>query len=268
MTIIDAIILGIVEGLTEFLPISSTGHLTLTGHLLDLGNIPFFKSFEIIIQLGAICAVIVIYYKDLLVINNLKKLIVAFIPTGLIGFLFYKNVKKFLLGDPNVVIYSLIIGGIIIILFEIWQKKKQSNTTQELLIDSGKSQPFTDSIDNISYKQSVIIGLFQSIAIIPGVSRSAASIIGGMSLGLNRNQIVKFSFLLAVPTILVASLYDTAKNLSVFSSDNFYILIIGFLVSFIVAIYAIKFLIRFVSKHSFIIFGVYRIIIALLFLLI
>ena len=262
MNIFDAIILGIVEGLTEFLPVSSTGHLTLVGHLLNLGDITFFKSFEIIIQLGAICAVIVIYYKDLIIIDNIKKILVGFIPTGIIGFLFYKDVKRFLLGDPNIVIYSLIIGGIILIVFEIWQNKKN----QSILNNRNIEEDY--SLNNITYKQSAIIGLFQSIAIIPGVSRSASSIIGGLSIGLNRKLIVKFSFLLAVPTILAASIYDTAKNLSIFSQDNFYILIIGFLVSFIVAIYTIKFLIHFVSRHSFILFGVYRIIIALIFLLI
>ena len=262
MTILTTIILGIIEGLTEFLPVSSTGHLILASNILGLEQNNFLKSFEIIIQVGAILAVIVIYFQDLLKLENLKKLIVGFIPTGLIGFLFFKEVKKYLFGSTTVIL-SLIIGGLIIIIFEIWYKRKQDvldNVGSS--IDSKSNFDQKISLDSITYKQSAIIGFFQSIAIIPGVSRSAATIIGGLALGLPRNLIVKFSFLIAVPTIIVASAYDTYKNLAVFSLDNIYLLVIGFLISFIVAFFAIKFFIKFISKYDFIAFGVYRIILA------
>ncbi len=264
MTVLTTIILGIIEGLTEFLPVSSTGHLILASNILGLEQNNFLKSFEIIIQVGAILAVIVIYFRDLFDLDNIKKLIVGFLPTGLIGFLFFKEVKKYLFGSTTVIL-SLIIGGLIIIIFEIWYKRKQktlglTNSSTDYRLDPDSFI----SINTISYKQSAIIGFFQSIAIIPGVSRSAATIIGGLALGLPRNLIVKFSFLLAVPTIVVASAYDTYKNLAVFSLDNIYLLIIGFLISFVVAFFAIKFFIKFISKYDFIAFGVYRIILAVI----
>ena len=256
MTILTTIILGIIEGLTEFLPVSSTGHLILASNILGLEQNNFLKSFEIIIQLGAILAVIVLYYKDLFVIENIKKLVVGFIPTGLIGFLFYKIVKTYFFGNQNVVLWSLLIGGIILIIFELMNKRKV------LLQNSTSDTNNTNNISAISYKQCFIIGLFQSISIIPGISRSAATIIGGLSLGIDRQLIVKFSFLLAVPTMIVASGYDILKNASAFSLDQFGTLTLGFVVSFVVAIFAIKFLLKFISKHSFIGFGVYRIVLA------
>lgn len=253
MTILHSIILGIIEGITEFLPISSTAHLILVSEFLTLDQTNFHKSFEIIIQLGAIASVIVLYWKSLLNLEIIKKLIVAFIPTGIIGFLFYKIVKTYLFENISVILWSLIIGGIIIIIFEL--KNKYS---ANINIDNAQ----TDNVDlsQISYKKALLIGFFQSISIIPGVSRSAATIIGGLSLGLQRELIVKFSFLLAVPTMLVASGYDILKNASSFSLDQFGILVIGFVVSFVVAILAIKFFLKFISKHSFIWFGVYRIV--------
>ncbi len=252
MTILQTIILGIIEGITEFLPISSTGHLILASKLLSLASSEFLKSFEIIIQLGAILAVIVLYYRDLFVIENIKKLIVGFIPTGIIGFLLYKIVKTYFFGNQNIVLWSLFLGGIILIIFELINKRK-------ILLQNS-----TNDISIISYKQSFIIGLFQSLSIIPGVSRSAATIIGGLSLGIDRQLIVKFSFLLAVPTMIVASGYDIIKNASSFSLNQFGTLTLGFVVSFVVAILAIKFFLKYISKHSFIGFGVYRIVLAVM----
>ncbi len=252
MTILQTIILGIIEGITEFLPISSTGHLILASKLLSLASSEFLKSFEIIIQLGAILAVIVLYYRDLFVIENIKKLIVGFIPTGIIGFLLYKIVKTYFFGNQNIVLWSLFLGGIILIIFELINKRK-------ILLQNS-----TNDISIISYKQSFIIGLFQSLSIIPGVSRSAATIIGGLSLGIDRQLIVKFSFLLAVPTMIVASGYDIIKNASSFSLNQFGTLTLGFVVSFVVAILAIKFFLKYISKHSFIGFGVYRIVSAVM----
>ncbi len=248
MEIWHSVILGIVEGITEFLPISSTGHLILTSYLLGLPDAVFTKSFEIVIQLGAILSVIFLYWKKLCDVGTIKKLLVAFIPTGIIGLLLYKIVKTYLLGSTVVVLWSLLLGGIALIVFEILHKEK---------VD--------DLPDDISYRQAIIIGICQSLAIIPGVSRSASTIVGGLMLGLKRSTIVEFSFLLAVPTMLAASGLDLFKNYSVFSLDQFGILAIGFIVSFIVALGSIKFLLSYIRKHSFIAFGVYRIILSIAF---
>jgi len=252
VNILHAVIFGIVEGISEFLPISSTGHLILTAQILNVSQSDFIKSFEIAIQLGAIFSVVVLYFKSLLLdLKIIKKLIAAFIPTGIIGLIFYKIVKRFLLGNSHIVIWSLLIGGIFLIIFELLHREK------------------ADAVNNvaaISYKQAIFIGLFQSIAIIPGVSRSAAAIVGGLSLGLKRKTIVEFSFLLAVPTMLAATVLDLSKNMSAFTCNQFIFLLVGFSTSFIVALLAIKFLISFIQRHSFMAFGVYRILIALLFL--
>lgn len=250
MTILQAFIFGIIEGITEFLPISSTGHLILTSNILRVSQSDFLKSFEIIIQLGAIASAIFLYWKTLCNVENIKKLIVAFIPTGVIGLLFYKIIKTYFLGNEHVVLWSLFLGGIVLIIFEIFHQEKEV---------------FERGIKSISYKQAFTIGLFQSIAIIPGVSRSAATIVGGLLLGLKRKTIVEFSFLLAVPTMLAASGLDLVKNASSFSSSQFTVLTVGFVTSFIVAIISIKLLLQFIQKHNFIPFGIYRILIALLF---
>ncbi len=250
MTILHSIILGIVEGITEFLPISSTGHLILVSHLLNIAQTDYLKSFEIIIQLGAILSVVLIYWKSFLDIENLKKIIVGFIPTGIIGLTVYKLIKHYLLGNEVVVLWSLLLGGVALIVFELYHKEKEDAV---------------EDMHSISYKQAMYIGLFQTIAIIPGVSRSAATIIGGLLLGLKRKTIVEFSFLLAVPTMLAATGLDVLKNLSLFSMDHIGTLSIGFIVSFVVAFGSIKFLLAFIKTHNFIPFGVYRILLALIF---
>lgn len=250
MSIFNAFFLGIVEGITEFLPVSSTGHLILTSRLLGIPQMDFVKTFEIAIQLGAILSVVVLYRNKFLAGSDvMKKVCAAFLPTAVIGFLFYKIIKR-LLGNSRVVIWALLLGGIFLILFELFHREKEK---------------MQDSAEPISYKQAVIIGLFQSIAVIPGVSRSAATIIGGLMMGLRRDIIVEFSFLLAVPTMLAATLLDLYKSAGLFSKDQFVFLGIGFATSFVAAIFAVKFLISFIKKHSFISFGVYRILIALLF---
>jgi undecaprenyl-diphosphatase len=250
MTPITAAILGIVEGLSEFLPISSTGHLILASAVLGLGQDDFQKSFEIIIQLGAIAAVVVLYYKSFFNIEILKRLIVAFIPTGIIGLALYKIIKTYLLGNEAVVLGALLLGGVVLIAFELLHKEKETATAQ---------------ITEVSYKQSALIGLFQALSIIPGVSRSAASIVGGLLVGLKRTTIVEFSFLLAVPTMLAATGLDLYKNASTFSSSNITVLAVGFVTAFVVAIIAIRFFIGYVRTHTFIPFGVYRVVIAILF---
>lgn len=251
MNLLNAVIFGIVEGLTEFLPISSTGHLILTARLLGALQTDFLKSFEIAIQLGAILSVVVLYRRPLFAdLKVLKRVIAAFIPTAILGLVFYKAVKKFLLGSDRVVLWALFIGGILLIIFELTHREKEEGD---------------EKLSDISYARSFLIGIFQSIAIIPGVSRAAATICGGLMLGLKRKTIVEFSFLLAVPTMLAATGFDLAKSAGVFSSRQFIFLLIGFLTAFIVALIGIKLLLSFIKRHNFIPFGVYRIILALAF---
>ncbi len=250
MDIIHAFILGIVEGLTEFLPISSTGHLILASRLLHIPETEFLKTFEISIQLGAILAVVVLYWRLLFLdIEVMKRLAVAFLPTAIIGVTVYKSVKV-LLGSEAVVLWTLLLGGILIIIFELLHKEQ---------VDA------FDDVAKLPYKTTLFVGLFQSIAMIPGVSRSGATILGGLLLGIRRKTIVEFSFLLAVPTMAAATGLDLLKNAGAFSVDQFGVLSIGFITAFIVALVSIQFLLRFVQTNTFIPFGVYRIILALCF---
>jgi undecaprenyl-diphosphatase len=253
MTFIHAIILGIVEGVTEFLPVSSTGHLILAGKLMGMPATDFLKSFEIIIQLGAILAVVVLYWKRLIVdLETWKRIVVAFIPTGILGLAFYKIIKTYLLGNSWVVVLSLFLGGIALIGFELWHGKRDKNGE-------------VGNIDAISYKKSAAIGLAQSISMVPGISRSAATIVGGLFLGVKRETIVEFSFLLAVPTMAAATGLDLLKSAEEFSVNQIPYLLIGFIVSFFVAMASIKFLLNYIKNHTFIAFGIYRILIAMLF---
>jgi undecaprenyl-diphosphatase len=245
-----AIILGIIEGLTEFLPISSTGHLILFSNLLQIPQTEFLKSFEIIIQLGAILAVVVLYTKKIIQNKNLfLKLVYSFIPTAIIGLLVYKYVK-ILLGNPIIVPIALIIGGIIILLAENFIKNKKTQSKE------------------INTKESIILGIVQTLAFIPGVSRSGAIIIGGLLRNIPRTQVVEFSFMLAIPTMLAATGLDLFKNGLSFTSNQWSLLSVGFITSFIVAIVAIKTFLNFITNHSFKSFGWYRIIIGAIFLFI
>jgi len=253
MSFWHAIILGIVEGITEFLPISSTGHLILASQILNIAQTDFVKTFEIAIQLGAILAVIILYWKKIWRSWDLiKKVIIAFIPTGIIGFILYKIIKSFLLGNTWIVVGSLFIVGLILIIVELYIKKKEFKIKD---------------LKEISYKQALGIGAVQSLGMIPGVSRSGATIIGGLLMDIDRKTIVDFSFLLAIPTMLAATGYDLLKSFPSISSSDFGVLGIGFLVTFIVAIPSVIFLIRFVKKYNFIGFGIYRIVVAILFLI-
>ncbi|MFH0855852.1 MAG: undecaprenyl-diphosphatase UppP [Candidatus Omnitrophota bacterium] len=248
MDLLQACIFGIIEGITEFLPISSTGHLMLASRGMGIIQTEFVKSFEIAIQCGAIFAVVILYRKELFKgIAIWKKILAAFLPTAAVGVLLYKVIKTFLLANTSVVLWSLFLGGIALILFEIFHGEKQGSA---------------DELTSISYAQAVIIGFFQSIAVIPGVSRAAATIVGGLAVGLKRKTIVEFSFLLAVPTMCAATALDLARSAQAFKADQFLVLGVGFLVSFLVALLAIKFLLVFIKKHTFIPFGIYRILIA------
>ncbi len=250
MTWLDSIILGVLEGITEFLPISSTGHLILASELLGLEPSTFLSSFQIAIQLGAIAAVVVLYWKSFLDLKFLTKLFVAFLPTGLVGFLVYPYIKGFLLGNSVVVVASLFIGGVVLIVFELLHKEKPESL---------------EGVKQITYVQALLVGCFQSIAIIPGVSRSAATIIGGLIVGMRRVTIVEFSFLLAVPTMVAATGYDLLKSADTFAFDDLGLLALGFCTAFIVALLSMRFLLSIVRKYSFIPFGVYRIVLAILF---
>lgn len=250
MNYLHAVILGIVEGITEFLPISSTGHLILVDKILNIGGGEFIKTFEIAIQFGAILSVVAMFWKKVFKnIEIIKRLIVAFVPTAVIGLLLYKVFKTMLLGNEKIVLWSLFLGGIFLILFEKFYKEKDDPTCD---------------ISCIPYYKAALIGVFQSIAIIPGVSRSAATILGGLALGVKREEIVEFSFLLAVPTMAAATAYDLFKSAPVFEMSDFGLLAIGFIVSFIVAGSAIKWLLSYVQKNNFTNFGWYRIALALI----
>ncbi|HVF69763.1 MAG TPA: undecaprenyl-diphosphatase UppP [Xanthomonadales bacterium] len=260
MDYLQAVIFSIVEGFTEFLPISSTGHLVLTAKLLNIPQTEFVKSFEIIIQLGAILAVVFLYWKTIWTNKKAwKPIIFAFIPTAIVGLALYKVVKDVLLGNELVTVWALLIGGIVLILVERFFANAQNDPS------TSSGQAGIGKIEDISPKNAFIIGLFQSISIVPGVSRAAATIIGAMLLGTKRKTAVEFSFLLAIPTMAAATGLDLIKTNFSFSTYEYSILAVGFVGSFIVAIFAVKFFIKFIQNHTFIPFGIYRIILSLLF---
>lgn len=251
MDFIQVLILSVVEGITEFLPISSTGHLVLTSDLLRIPQTNFVKSFEIFIQLGAILAVIVLYWRLLLQSKALWfRLIIAFIPTAVIGLIFYKMIKTFLLGNNAITLWALFLGGIVLIVIEKLYKEQPHHL---------------EKIESLSLQKSFWIGVIQSLAMIPGVSRSAATIFGGIFMGLKRKPAVEFSFLLAIPTMAAASGFDLLKSNVAFSGSEWMMLFVGFVGAFLTAILAVKLLVRYIEHHTFISFGIYRIILAVLF---
>ncbi len=253
MSLIEAIILGFIEGLTEFLPVSSTGHLILASEFMKISNNDFHKSFEISIQLGAILAVLFLYYKRFIInVRIYRTLAIAFFPTLVIGLLAYSFIKTYLF-NSYVVSVNLILGGIILILLNGWVDHDKNKST---------------SIDNLSLWKSIKIGLFQCISMMPGVSRSAATIIGGIYSGLGKKEAIEFSFLLAIPTMFVATGYDLFKTGHLFNGEELRILLAGGISAFIFALLAVKTFIAFVEKFGFRFFGYYRIILGILFLLI
>jgi len=249
LDLLSAIILAVVEGLTEFLPVSSSGHTILAAVILGIAQTEFVKSFEIALEFGSILAVVVSYWKYFLDYEVLKRLAVAFLPTGIIGFVLYRVFKEILFGNAQIVLWALLVGGVFLILFELFYHEKAG----------------TDQISKIPYKHCLLIGLFQSISIIPGASRSAPTIMGGLALGMKRQTIVLFSFLLAVPTMIAASGFDLIMSAGQFSTGQFGVLLVGFFVAFFVALAAIRLFLSYVKKHNFIPFGVYRIILVILF---
>lgn len=247
MNIFDIVIIGIVEGITEFLPISSTAHIDITRSFLSIPLSDFIKSFEIFIQLGAICAVIVLYMSKVIhSARYMRNIIIAFIPTGIIGFLLYKLIKTFLLGNTILASIMLVLGGIIIVFFERQYKSAQPESVVQA--------------EELSIKQLLLLGVAQSLAVVPGVSRSGAVIIAGRLLKLPKVLITEFSFTLAIPTMLAASAYDLLKTGGSFSNTDWWNMFYGFIVSFIVALVVVKWLIGYIKKHSFEAFGWYRIV--------
>ncbi len=240
MTIFQAIIIAIVEGITEFLPISSTGHMIITQSLLGIPSTEFVKAFTVNIQFGAILSVIVLYWKRFFQTWDFYfKLFVACLPL-IIAFLLEKQIDS-MLGSVLIVAIALLVGGVFLIFVDRWFDKPENENTQ------------------LTYKKSFLIGLFQIISVIPGVSRSAATIIGGMSQKLSRKHAAEFSFFLAVPTMFAASAFKLYENYKIITVENINILLIGNLVSFIVAMVAIKSFIALLTRYGFKMFGYYRI---------
>lgn len=249
MSLFHVIILAIIEGLTEFLPVSSTGHMVVASALMGIGKDEFVKLFEIVIQLFAILAVVVLYFKRFFrSVNFYIKLVIGVLPAVVAGLLFKKYIDK-LLESPLVVAYAFVIGGIIL-----------------LFVDQWFNRPVIKEEKDINYKTAFTIGVFQCLAMIPGVSRSAASIVGGMSQKLSRTAAAEFSFFLAVPTMFGATLkdlYDFYKHSNVSSVElqhDIKFLLIGGVIAFIVALLAIRTFITFLERQGFKLFGVYRII--------
>ena len=252
MDIIQTIILAVIEGITEFLPVSSTGHMILASYIMKIHDHAFVKTFEIAIQLGAILAIVMLYYKRFIQgINIYIKLGIAFIPTAIVGFLAYKTIKTYLF-NPLGVSIALIVGGVILILID-----KRVVARKSRYVD----------LEDISYKNAFFIGLAQCVSMIPGVSRAAATIIGGVFNGLDKKQATEFSFLLAVPTMCAATGYDLLKTDATIHSNEFLLLAIGLVVAFISAWLAVKVFLKIIENHGFKSFGYYRIAIGIIFIL-
>lgn len=246
MDIFHVIILSIVEGITEFLPISSTGHLVLAAHAMNIEQTNFVKSFEVIIQLGAILSVVTLYFQTLMTKFTLwRKIILAFLPSAIVGFTFYPLIKGVLIGNPSITVTALILGGILLIVIEKMLPERKVHE---------------EKLENISHKQALSIGIAQAFSIVPGVSRAGATIVGGLLGGLSRKNAVEFSFLLAIPTMIGATTLDLIETKIAFTSTEWLQILVGFILSYIIALLAIKWLLKYVQNHSFIGFGIYRII--------
>ena len=245
--------LSFVEGVTEFLPVSSTGHLILASQILSIYQTEFVKSFEIIIQLGAILAVVFLYFKTFLNTKIWPKILIAFLPSAFVGFIFYKLIKNVFIGNSLITILALLLGGVAFIGIELWNKNKHQKDS---------------SIEKISIRNAFLIGIFQSISVIPGVSRAGATILGALLLGANRKTAAEFSFILAVPTMIGATSLDIFETKLNFSQNELFLLVVGFIASFFFAIFSVKLLIKYLTNHNFIAFGIYRIAIAVIFWLI
>jgi len=254
MTLLDAIFVGIVEGITEFLPISSTGHMIVASDLLGLVQDDTLKSFQVIIQGAAVLAVVLYYWREIPTLRHLLPFVaIACVPVAGLGLLFEDQIKS--LFSVSVVAWMFIIGGVIFLITEYFYSKKVKRSPGELT-----------SVENINIKQSLIIGLCQVLSLIPGTSRSGATIVGGLWLGLTRTAATEFSFLLAIPIVGGATLFDLSKSYNSFSGTDGLNLIVGFVSAFVIAYFSLGFLLKYVAKYSFVIFGYYRIVFGFLLL--
>jgi len=254
MGILDSVILGIIEGFTEFLPISSTGHLIVASKFLGIDQTNTTKAFEVIIQFSAILAVF-FNYKDKFTIKKINlwtKVFIAFLPIGAIGYLFSHQIKE--LFSIKIVAIMFIVGGVIFLIVEKFFIKNNRATL--------------NNVENISYKQSLWIGFAQIFALIPGTSRAGSTIIGALLVGLSRKASAEFSFLLAFPVMGAVTAYDILKHYKEFTNENLLTLGVGFIVSFIVAYLTIKLFMAFLDKFTFVAFGIYRILFGILLLVI
>lgn len=249
MTFYEAVILGIVEGVTEFLPVSSTAHIALASQMMGVAQDNFMSSFNIIIQIAPIFSIMFIYFNTLFQsIDIWKKLIASFIPTGAIGFLFHHQIEEMF--SANSIVLWMIATGVFFLVVEFLYFKR-GHTTAEL--------------EEVTYKQAITVGFIQAFSLIPGVSRSGSTILGGMLLGMKRETAMSFSFLLAIPTMTAASGYTLLKDFDSLSFDGISLILIGFLVSFLVGWVAVKSFLAIVSKYNFTPFGIYLIASGILF---
>ncbi len=251
MDIFQAVILSIIEGFTEFLPISSTGHMIVASKFIGVAQSDTNKAFEVIIQLSAILAVVA-NYKEKFTFKHIelwKKVFIAFLPIATVGFLFSHQIKE--LFTVKTVAIMFIIGGVVFLVQELFYSKTSHDTKD---------------VEDVTYKQASIIGLFQVFALIPGTSRAGSTIVGALLSGLDRKASAEFSFLLAFPVMLAASGYDFLKHFDDFSNQNFIVLAVGFIVAFIVAFLTMKLFIKFLEKFTFNFFGIYRILFGILLL--
>ena len=253
MDLLKTIVLGMVEGVTEFLPISSTAHLIITSKLLNISQTDFQKLFEVFIQSGAILSVVFLYFNQLKGnFKILKNLFFSFLPTALVGFFLYKVIKNVFFDSLNLIAFSLFFVGIFFIIIEILVNKKKIVLKKK--------------IEEINIFDALIIGLAQSFAVIPGVSRAGVVILSMLILGYQRDQSAKYSFFLSIPTIFMASFYDLykSKDILLTNLNQVGLLLIGFFISFIFALISVKWLLGFLKKNSLIIFGIYRILLAII----
>ncbi|MBL0708738.1 MAG: undecaprenyl-diphosphate phosphatase [Sulfurimonas sp.] len=255
MSIFDAVILGVIEGFTEFLPISSTGHLIVASEFLGIEQTSVTKAFSVIIQFSAILAVF-FNYKEKFTLSKIslwKKVFLAFLPIGVVGFIFSSQIKE--LFSIDVVAVMFIVGGLVFLIVE------------KFFIDEDSSKTI-DDVEQISTKQALLIGFAQVFALIPGTSRAGSTIIGALLLGISRKASAEFSFLLAFPVMGAVTAYDILKHYHEFSDANLVTLAVGFLVSFVVAFITIKLFLKFLENFTFVSFGIYRIVFGVLLLII
>jgi len=253
LDIFQAIIIGIIEGFTEFLPISSTGHMIVASEFMGIDQDAVTKAYEVIIQFAAILAVMLIYKEKISFkkINLWMKLFISFLPLAIVGFIFKDQIKA--LFNVETVAWMFIIGGIIFLIVEYFYKEKESHVSE---------------VEDVTWMQAIWIGISQVFALIPGTSRSGATIIGGLLVGLDRKASSDFSFLLAIPVMGAVTAYDLLKHYKEFADANWIAFGVGFVVAFVMAYITVKLFLVFIQKFSFVPFGIYRIIFGIILLMV